>query len=169
MSPDPPARLLAGQIGKPHGLDGEVYVVPISDDPHRFEPGSALLDPEDRKLVVAESRRHRDRLLVRIEGVEDREGAERLRGLSLYVTPEDLRRLGDDEFWPHDLVGSEVRTTDGDVVGRVAEVVPGAAQDLLRVDTEGGPKLVPMAKDIVVEVNTAGGVVVVDPPEGLFD
>ena len=169
MTSEPPARLLAGQIGKPHGLDGEVYVLPISDDPRRFEAGSVLLDPYDRELAVVEARRHRDRLLVRFEGVEDREGAERLRGLGLYVTPENLRSLEEDEFWPHDLIGSEVRTSEGKVVGRALEVVPGSAQDLLRVETKLGPRLIPMAKDIVVEVNSADGVIVVDPPQGLLD
>ena len=169
MTPDPPARLLAGQIGKPHGLDGEVYVVPISDDPRRFEPGSVLLDPDDRRLAVSEVRRHRDRFLVRFEGVDDREGAEKLRGLGLYVTANDLRRLDDDEFWPHDLIGSEVCTTDGDVVGKAVEVVPGAAQDLLQVDTETGPKYIPMTKAIVVEVDAVAGRIVVDPPHGLLD
>ncbi|MDQ3954195.1 MAG: ribosome maturation factor RimM [Actinomycetota bacterium] len=169
MTPDPPARLLAGQIGKPHGLDGEVYVLPISDDPLRFEPGSVLLDPDDRELAVVEARRHRDRLLVRFEGVVDREGAEGLRGVTLFVTPADLRSLEADEFWPHYLIGSEVRTPDGAVVGRAVEVVPGAAQDLLQVETKTGPKLIPMTKAIVVEIDAAAGRITIDPPQGLLD
>ncbi len=165
----PPARLLAGQIGKPHGLDGEVYVVPISDDPRRFEPGSVLLGPDDRRFEIASSRRHRERLLVRFEGVDERERAESLRGVALYVTPEDLRPLGEDEFWPHELVGAEVRSRAGAVIGRAVEIVPGAAQDLLRVETPSGSRLIPMATGIVVEVDTGAGCIVVDPPEGLLD
>lgn len=169
MTPDPPARLLAGQIGKPHGLDGEVHVLPISDDPRRFEAGSVLLDPDDREIAVVESRRHRDRLLVRFEGVVDREGAESLRGVALYVTPADLRPLEDDEFWPHDLIGSEVLTPNGEVVGRAVEVVPGSAQDLLQVETKSGPKLIPMTKAIVVDVDAAAARITIDPPQGLLD
>jgi 16S rRNA processing protein RimM len=169
MPVTPPARLLAGQIGKPHGLDGEVYVVPISDDPRRFDTGSVLLGQDDRSFEVSGARRHGDRLLVKFAGIDDREGAENLRGLSLYVSSDDLRDLESDEFWPHDLLGSEVQTVAGEVVGRAVDVVPGAAQDLLQVETESGPRFIPMAKEIVVEVDTETRRIVVDPPEGLLD
>ena len=160
--------MLAGQIGKPHGLGGEVYVVRISDDPRRFEPGSQLLHEDGRALVVAAARAHRDRFLVSFEGFDDREAAETLRG-ALFVPAEEARELEAGEFWEHDLEGLEVVLAQtGEVVGTVSYVLPGAAQDLLVVDTDAGERLVPLVGEIVTEVDVEAGRVSIAPPEGLL-
>jgi 16S rRNA processing protein RimM len=161
--------LLAGQIGKPHGIHGEVYVVPISDDPERFEPGSTLLDAGGRRVVVEAARVHRDRLLVKFAGIEDRNAAEARRGLALYVPREARRDLSEDEFWVEDLVGLEGRLPDGTPIGRVTAVHEGTAHDHLEVATEAGPRLVPVVKAIVTRVDLGAGVVTIDPPAGLLD
>ena len=160
--------LLAGEIGKPHGLGGEVYVVRISDDPGRFEAGSKLTHADGRELVVERSRAHRDRLLVKFEAYDDRAAAEGLRG-TLFVKPEDIRELQEDEYWPHDLVGCSVALEDGRVVGKVGAVVPSPAHDLLQVTTSSGDSLVPIVKEIVVDVDVSARRITIDPPEGLLD
>lgn len=160
--------LLAGDIGKPHGTSGEVYVVRISDDPRRFEPGATLTHEDGRELVVASSRAHRDRFLVRFEGSGTREDAEALRG-ALYVDADDARELGGSEFWEHELVGSSVVLVDGTAVGRVTDVIVRPAQDLLEVETDGGTRLVPFVDEIVTEVDRSERRVVLDPPAGLLD
>ncbi len=141
---------------------------PISDDPRRFEPGCRLFHEDGRALTVETARRHHDRYLVKFEGVDARDDVAGLRG-ALYVGSNDLRQLEDGEFWPHDLVGCEVVTVAGEVVGRVVEVVPGTAQDLLRVESGTDDKLIPMVRDMVAEIDTGARRVVVDPPEGLLD
>jgi 16S rRNA processing protein RimM len=163
-----PELLLAGEAGKPHGVGGEVYVVRISDDPLRFEPGSRLLHADGRELVVEAARSHRNRLLVKFEDVDDRMAADSLRG-ALFVPRSEARELEPGEYWAHQLVGYEVRTAAGTEVGRLAEVVPGTAQDLMRVATPGGERLIPMVEAIVVDVDTDRRVVTIDPPEGLID
>lgn len=143
-------------------------MTPISDDPRRFEAGSRLLHEEGRALTVETARPHGDRYLVKFQGIDARDDAAGLRG-ALYVGENDLRQLDEDEFWPHDLIGCEVVTTDGASVGRITGVVSGAAQDLLRVETKSGERLIPMVKEMVSEVDTGARRVVVDPPEGLLD
>jgi 16S rRNA processing protein RimM len=160
--------LLAGEIGKPHGLVGEVYVVRISDDPRRFEPGATLIHQDGRALVVESARSHGNRFLVKFASVDARAQAEGLRG-PLFVPADEARELEQDEFWHHELSGCTVTLADGKAVGRVVRVVPGAAQDLLLVATERGERLVPAVKDIVIEVNVRDRTVVIDPPSGLLD
>lgn len=160
--------LLAGEIGKPHGTSGEVYVIRISDDPRRFEPGATLTHEDGRRLIVASSRVHRDRFLVRFEGSATREDAEALRG-AFYVDPADARDLDDSEFWEHEIVGSSVVLVDGTPVGRVTDVIGRPAQDLLEVETDAGPRLVPFVDEIVTEVDRSARRVVLDPPAGLLD
>lgn len=160
--------LLAGQIGKPHGIAGEVYVIRISDDPDRFSPGTSLVHEDGRELIVESTRPHRDRFLVKFEGIDTRSRAERLRG-GLYVRLEEVRALETDEFWPHDLVGSEVITSEGRPIGKITEVRPGSAHDLLIVDTEAGERMIPAVKAIVTSVDVGAHRITIDPPAGLLD
>jgi 16S rRNA processing protein RimM len=102
-------------------------------------------------------------VLVHFEGVEDRTAAEALQGLELSALPlGDEVQLDDDELWIHEVVGAEVQDRAGATVGRVVAVEANPAHDLLVLD---GGALVPM----VFVVEQRDGVVVIDPPEGLFD
>ena len=143
-------------------------MVRISDDPHRFDPGARLLHADGRELVVEDARVHRDRFLVKFEGVSTRTEAESLRG-ALFVPGSEARDLNSGEFWEHDLVEAEVVDVNGDTLGRIVAVVPGPAQDLFEVATPSGTVLVPFVSEIVREVDAGSRRVVVDPPAGLFD
>lgn len=160
--------LVAGQIGKPHGISGEVYVIRISDDPQRFQPGSHLIHEDGRTLVVASARPHRDRFLVRFEGIGDRPSAEAARGV-LYVSADDVRDLDEDEYWPGDLAGCGAFDPEGGALGTVSGVKMGGVQDLLVLDTPRGEKLVPLVQAIVTHIDIDSRRVVVDAPPGLLD
>jgi 16S rRNA processing protein RimM len=161
-------RLLAGRIGKPHGLDGEVYVIAISDDPTRFSPGSVLTQASGEPLAVERSRAHRNRLLVKFRGVEDRTAAERIRG-PLFVDASHLRALEAGQYWEHELVGLLAVDTSGASLGRVVEVEPGADQDRIVLQTAAGERQIPLVDELVRDVDPEQGRIVLDPPEGLLD
>lgn len=145
-----------------------MYVVRISDDPHRFDPGSELLHSTGRTLVVEHARDHRNRFLVKFEGVGTREEAEAVKG-TLFVPAERARDLEHGEYWEREVVGCEVFTGDGTRIGTVTDVIPGPAQDLLEIDTGRGTGLVPFVSEIVTSVDTSARRVVIDPPEGLLE
>jgi 16S rRNA processing protein RimM len=152
-------RLEVGRIGRAHGLKGDVVVTPVSNIAQRFAPGSTLW-VDDRPLVIVASRPQQHRHVLRFEGVDDRAGADALRGK--IVEAEPLADPPEGELWVHDLIGSEVRDRAGATLGNVVAVEANPAHDLLVL--EGGA-LVPM----VFVVSSEPGVVVVDPPDGLFD
>lgn len=139
----------------------------ISDDPRRFQAGSELLR-DDGRLIVESVRPHGTRLLVKFEGVDTRDDAKSLRG-PLFVPADDARTLEHDEYWPHDVIGCEVFSLSDDRIGVVADLVAGAAQDLLIVTTEAGERMVPFVKEIVRQVDVAAHRIVIDPPAGLLD
>jgi 16S rRNA processing protein RimM len=144
-------------------------MVPISDDPHRFDPGSLLIHADGTRLVVEGSHVHKgDRLLVKFEGVDSRDAAELIRG-PVYVSEDQRRHLEGGEYWPQDLVGCRVVTVAGDEVGRIADVMEGPAQDLISVHDGGRMFLVPLVKEIVVDVDVVAHRVTIDPPAGLVD
>lgn len=155
----PGARLEVGRIGKAHGLQGDVVITPVSNIAERFAEGATLW-VDDVPLLITSSRPNQHRFVVRFEGIDGRDGAETLRGK--LVEAEPLPEPPDGELWVHELIGSEVRDRTGTELGRVVAVEANPAHDLLVLD---GGALVPM----VFVVSSDSGVVVVDPPDGLFD
>ena len=162
-----------GRIGRPHGIRGDIVVGVRTDEPElRFAKGSRLdTDPVAAgPLTVASSRWHSGELLVRFEGIDDRDAAAELRGTWLTADSAALPPSDDpDEFHDAELVGLSVKTVAGMVVGTVDDVLH-AGQDVLviRPAAGGADILVPFVKAIVPEVDLAAGVLVIDPPEGLL-
>jgi len=169
--------LVVGRVVKAHGITGELAVDVRTDDPdERFAPGMTLRarpsrGGPQREYVIESAREHSGRLLVRLEGVADRNAAEALRGNIFLVDTADLPPIDDpDEFYDHQLEGLAVVTTDGTVVGNVNEVLHTAAGELLSVTSETGAEvLVPFVGAIVTEVSLQNQIIKIDPPDGLLD
>ena len=164
---------VVGRVVKAHGLRGELVVEPRTDHVDaRFAPG-AVLSVRGRALpavTVTAARRHGGRLLVQVEEVADRDGAEALRAAELTAPALADAPQDPDEFHDHQLEGLAVVLVDGTPVGTVTAVVHGAGGELLAVARPGGDEaLVPFVAAIVPEVDLAGGRVVLDPPEGLLE
>ncbi|MGE3811403.1 MAG: ribosome maturation factor RimM [Candidatus Nanopelagicales bacterium] len=167
-------QLVVGRIGKPHGIRGELTVEVRTDAPEiRFAPGSVLATDPARvgPLTVAAARWHSGRLLLRVEGVADRNAAEALRGVVVSAeVPDDEQPDDPEEFYDHQLRGLAVVTVDGAEVGAVDAVVHLPAQDLLSVRRPDGREvLVPFVSAIVPEIDVEAGRVVIAPPPGLLD
>lgn len=162
---------VVGRLGRPHGLRGEVSVEVRTDSPdERFVPGAAFTTaPASAGPLTLESvRQHGGVLLLRFAEAPDRTAAERLRGVELLVST--TASAEPDAWYPDELVGLAVRSPSGESLGEVARLDAGGAQDLLVVRTPDGREvLVPFVTALVPDVDVAGGVVVVDPPGGLFD
>ncbi|OBA89299.1 ribosome maturation factor RimM [Mycobacteriaceae bacterium 1482268.1] len=171
--------LVVGRVVKAHGITGEVVVEVRTDDPDaRFAPGTRLRgkpqrdrDGAQRTYVIDSAREHSGRLLVRLEGVTDRNAAEALRGTIFLVDTDDLPPIEDpDEFYDHQLEGLRVVTIDGRLVGNVAEVLHTAAGELLSVTSETGAEvLVPFVSAIVTGVSLQTQTIEIDPPDGLLE
>jgi 16S rRNA processing protein RimM len=158
VAADADRRLEVGRVGRPHGLRGEVVVVPITNRTERFAAGNTL-DVNGVPRSIETCRPHQDRFLVRFEGVDDRDGAERLRGATLSAAP---LPADDDELWAHDVIGAQVVDRAGAVLGHVTAIEANPAHDLLVLDSGA---LVP----VVFVTSSEPGRVVVDVPEGLLE
>jgi 16S rRNA processing protein RimM len=174
-SADSPSKdvVAVGRIGKAHGLRGAVYVEPWTDAPEeRFVPHTVLqTDPPERgPLTIEDVRLLSGKQVIQFAGVADRNTAETLRG-TLLVMPAEQRPLIEDpdEFYDTDLIGLSVRSLDGTVFGPVTDVLHSPADSLLVIDLAGREVLLPFRKQFVPDVDLAAGIVVIDPPDGLFD
>ena len=161
-------RVTVGTVGKPHGLDGTVVIHSETDNPARFVAGASLQLDSGLALTVRKVRTGGGILLVSFDGIDDRDGAENLRGRTMWIDPAERRPLQDDEFWPEDLVGLEVRDPSGALIGSVADVDADAPQTLLTVSTAEGEFMVPLVTALVPRVELADGYLVVAPIEGLL-
>ena len=170
--------LVVGRVVKAHGVTGEIVVEIRTDDPDtRFLPGTALRAKPSRggaehTYVIDSVREHGGRLLMRLDGVADRDAADALRGTVFVIDSADLPPIEDpDEFYDHQLEGLRVQTIAGRQVGTVAEVLHTAAGELLavRAERDGGEVLVPFVSAIVTSVSLADQTIEIDPPEGLIE
>lgn len=141
-----------GRVGRPHGLDGAFVVEEASSEPERFEVGSTV-SVDGEPAVVVERKQAGGRLVVRF----DREVR---RGQLLTVPRGALGDLPEDEYYVADLVGLEVAEEGGRPLGRVAQVVPGVANDVLELDTGAA---LPMVEDCVLSVDRDAGRITIAP------
>ncbi|MCO5325296.1 MAG: ribosome maturation factor RimM [Nocardioidaceae bacterium] len=160
--------VVVGLIGPAHGLKGEVYVEPRTDEPEqRFAVGASLSGVrrgETRAFAVERRRVHQGKTLILFAGVTSRTDAESLRGYELRCLPGTGRPADPEEYYDHQLIGLQVQSESGEVVGTLKQIQH-HAQDLLVIDTPRGEVLVPFVSALVPVVDLeAGRLVVADRP-----
>jgi 16S rRNA processing protein RimM len=161
--------VVVGRIGPAHGLRGEVFVEPRTDEPERRFAAGAVLHTDAGTLTVDAARTHSGRLVVRFAEIDGRDAAEAARATELRV-PLDLTERPEDpeEFYDHQLVGLRVVTVDGADVGELDRIEHNAAQDLLVIRTSAREVLFPFVNALVPEVDVPGGRIVIDDQPGLL-
>ena len=159
-----------GVITGPRGLKGEVRLRSYTAVPEAVADYGPLTDAAGgRAFALRIAGRHGGRLIVRIDGVEDRAAAEALTDMRLYVPRDRLPEPDEEEYYHADLLGLEARGEDGGVLGRVRAVHDFGAGDLLEIeDASGRTAMVPFTRRVVPGVDVVGGRLVVAPPAGLL-
>jgi len=172
---DGPTHLVVGLLKKPHGIQGDALVYPVTDEPDEvFAPGRrlALLDRDGRatgrELVIQRSRAYHRAWLLHFEGIETREALTELRERHLAIPLAEARALEDGEFYMHELVGLSVETVTGGSVGAVAAVIEAPQGWLLEVTGNGKSHLIPFTRGMVARVDRAQRIVIT-PPAGLLE
>ena len=162
-------QLVVGRIGRAHGVLGEATIEVQTDDPDiRFQIGNKLTLDDGRQLTIRSSRWHNQILLLAFDGVADRNQIEELRD-QLISTDVDLGSLAPGEYHFQQLIGCQVFQQNGELIGAVDEIVKLPGQDLLSVSRSGAQVLIPMVKQIIIEIDISAKKIVVNPPEGLLD
>lgn len=165
-------EVTVGRIGRAHGLKGEVGIEVRTDEPgRRFVTGATLLLGQARRPVTLSSVRwHRGRLVVTLEGYPDRTAVEPLAGELLTArVPSGERPSEPEEYFDRQLVGLRVLDHAGRQAGVVAEVLHLPAQEVLRVVTADGERLVPFVTALVPLVDLDRGLMQLADVGGLLE
>jgi 16S rRNA processing protein RimM len=163
----------AGRIGKPQGLKGEVRVVLFSGMSDVLRDGRKIVlqnsDSEYREFFVQTCRWQGKHLVARLEGVTNRDDSELLNGYDIWISKSELPALAANQHYLFEYEGLTVVTDTGLELGVVQNVFATGANDVLVVAGQGREYLIPIIEDVLVEVDTTAGKIVISPLPGLLD
>jgi 16S rRNA processing protein RimM len=186
-------KIKIGKITSPVGLKGEVKIISYSDDPERFEmldsvyaqmrkqrntdTDTGAKEAGYQELLIENVRYKGSGIILKLEGIDDRNASERARGMELFMDAADLPELEQGQFYVRDIVGFEVRTSAGEVIGTLKDVLTNTAQDVYvvsRTDAESKAAvphdiMIPGVPEFIRSVDTENKVITVELPEGLME
>lgn len=161
------------RIVKARGLKGELASEILTDFPNRFEGlinvTAVLPDARRLDLKIEKFWFQNERIILKFAGYDSIETAEKLRGAEICINETEAVDLSKDEYFDWQLVGCEIRTINGELIGTVREVMRTGGTEILIVAGDLKERLIPFAGTICIEVDIENKVIVIDPPEGLLD
>lgn len=164
--------VVVGHVRRAHGVRGEVLVELLTDVGGRFDPGVELLvqsGSEVRSLRVAAARPHKECVLLRFEGLDDRDQVDSLRGADLLIDSADSPAAPEGAYYYHDLIGRNCLDKTTGRLGEVVAVREDGGGLLLEVRREGEVLLVPFVRSYIVALEEDGDSIELDLPEGLIE
>ena len=171
FSRGPEKRVCVGILTSPHGIRGAVRIKSFTAIPEDIARYGPLADESGRRrFALTVIGAAKGVLIAHIAGITDRDRAEALRGLRLYLPRAALPPPEAEEYYHADLVGLAAELPDGTAIGRVRAVHDFGAGDVIEIDRPAAPPaLVPFTRAAVPLVDLAAGRLVIDPPPGLLD
>ena len=171
--------VLIGKVGSPVGIKGEVRITLYAQDSTNLKEGKVLLLEHAGKTVSAAIKRLRyqkDRPVVKLEGIDDRNAAEEIRNMEISIYASDLEELPEGEHYVRDLIGCKVVDVEGTVplsrreIGILKDVIQNTAQSILEVETaEGKTVLIPAVDAFLRGIDEKAGVIEVELIPGFLD
>ncbi len=157
--------LLLGEIVRPQGIRGEVKVRHYTDDPDRFYDLEVVFLKRGEnydELNVEDARVQGDDVYLKLEGIDDRNEAEKLRNIQLWVDRDNAVELGEDEVFIADILGAKAFDTKGNPVGVLKDVLTPGGVDVFVLKTPKGTLMFPALKEVLLEMNADEGRLVLD-------
>jgi 16S rRNA processing protein RimM len=166
-----------GKIVNTHGIKGELKILSVTDFPEeRYRKGSELFlkNDHDNKLLpvtVESARLHKNTYIVKFKEFTNINEVERFKGASLQVSTDQRIELEDDEFYYDDIIGCEAWTDEGQLLGKITEILTtGGANDVWVVDPGQGKEiLLPYIDDCILEIDIEKKKIKVHLLEGLME
>lgn len=161
------ALICVAKIGAAHGVRGEVKLWPFTEDPLAvLHYGPLSTKDGARQFEVLRARVAKDHLVATLKNVGSRDEAERINGIELYISRDQLPETDNDEYYHADLIGLRAVDSQGTEIGRVAAIHNFGAGDIIEIAPLRGPTLLlPFTNAVVPTINVAAGHVVIELPQ----
>ena len=160
-----------GQIVNTFGIKGQLKLKPFTDDMERFEELKTIYickKNEMKKVEIEDVKYNKQCVLLKVKGIEDLTEAEKYKGLFLKIDRKDAKKLPKDTYFIADILGLEVYTDEGELLGKVDDIFPTGANDVYVVKDELGKQiLLPSIPEVLKEIDLEKGKVIVHLIEGL--
>lgn len=154
-----------GIIIAPHGVRGDLRIMPQTDFPDRFLHMDACYI-DGKEYHIASARFNKQYILASFQEIPDRNEAELMAKKEIQVRREDLVELPEGRYYIFDMIGMEVQDTKGAVLGTLTDVLQPGANDVYVVSKDGEPdQLFPAIDGVVISIDVEKQLMIVDPPE----
>ena len=169
--PDALKLICVGAVTGARGVKGDVRIKSFTADPQDITSYGPLFDKTGNiAYELKVTGQAKGELVGRIVGTPNRTAAEKLKGLQFFVARDSLPSTNDDEYYFSDLVGLNVKDTQGKALGIISSVENFGAGDILEIlGKANGSLMVPFTKETVPKVDIQNGIAIIDPPDGIFD
>jgi len=153
-----------------HGLKGELRLQPWCDSPETLTEFDRLyLNGGGDSFEITSAKVHKNIVIMKLNGVDDIESAERYRGKTVYLDRDSLE-LDDGDYFIQDLIGCRVFDADsGQLLGELTDVSKTGANDVWHIARDGKEYLIPAIPDVVISVDIDDGKIIIRPLRGIFD
>lgn len=165
-------RVAIGRISRVRGIKGEMVVVPLTDDPHRFlKLQKVIISKEEstKEFQVEWAREFKGKVLLKLKQMESPEEAKKLVGGFIEIERDQLVELSEGRYFIFDIIGLQVVTTKGEKIGKVKEVISLPANDLYLVEGDKKQYDIPAIKKVVKRIDLEKKEMIIEPTEGLLD
>lgn len=164
--------ILIGKISKPHGIKGFVKIRMLADvdilenlDTIYLKSAQSSFTP----IVIDRVTPQNDRAIIHIQGVDDRNAAAELAGSEIHIPRDALKKLPQGEYYHFELIGLDVKTDSGALIGSVTEILSTGANDVYVVTTAHKEVMIPAIKEVVKKIDIDHKEMIITPMEGLLD
>jgi 16S rRNA processing protein RimM len=162
-----------GEVSRPHGLEGLLRIWSYAQSEDSFlRAGTVFLNmdqKEPQEYKVLSVKRHKNILLMQLEGLTSRYEAERFRGAGVFIKKETLQREDEDDYFWFELIGLNVYLDTGKHIGTLEDIIPTNSNDIYIVRQEDKEYLIPATHDMVKEIDLVKKCMIVMEREGLLD
>ena len=167
-------HVLIGKVAKPHGIRGEVKVYTFSELPDNLQLYKSLVlqkpgESETRKYSLVKSRPQGKLAIVQLQGVDTRDEAEALQGSEIWLDKSEIPGLEPGEYYWHQFVGLQAVTDTGTALGKISGLFTTKAHDVMVIAGAEREYMIPVKDEIIKQVDTKAGKVIIAPPAGLLE
>lgn len=159
--------VVVGRFVSELGLKGEIKIEAMTDFPERFAAGNQVY-VNGHPRIIERSRPHKDRIILKLKGIDDVQAASQLRGHDLEIRSDQLQDLPQGEYYRFQVLGLDVVEMQGEPVGRIEDILPTGSNDVYIVRGSRGEILIPATDEVIKSIDLEKGQMVIELINGLI-